>query len=182
MRNTKKKEQAKSNKDKKLIDEINSIKKELEALKIEPNYKNTLDHTENLKNLSKQLDQIKVKNIINDKTKNIINDIKVADFIFRYQIIKNLPSKELRRIVDSGKKEIKNGVLIVFSIYDEKVGVSIGVTSELTKKFDAVELVKEAADILGGKGGGGRKDFAQAGGINQKKIEDAYKAVLKRIN
>ena len=178
----KKKEQAKSNKDKKLIDEINSIKKELEALKIEPNYKNTLDHTENLKNLSKQLDQIKVKNIINDKTKNIINDIKVADFIFRYQIIKNLPSKELRRIVDSGKKEIKNGVLIVFSIYDEKVGVSIGVTSELTKKFDAVELVKEAADILGGKGGGGRKDFAQAGGINQKKIEDAYKAVLKRIN
>jgi alanyl-tRNA synthetase len=178
----KNKEQAKSNKDKKLIDEVNSIKKELEALKIEPNYKNALDHTENLKNLSKQLDQIKVKNIINDKTKNIINDIKIADFIFRYQIIKNLPSKELRRIVDSGKKEIKNGVLIVFSIYDEKVGVSIGVTSELTKKFDAVELVKEAADILGGKGGGGRKDFAQAGGINQKKIEDAYKAVLKKIN
>ena len=52
----------------------------------------------------------------------------------------------------------------------------------MTKKFDAVELVKEAANILGGKGGGGRKDFAQAGGVNQNKIEDAYKAVLKRIN
>ena len=73
-------------------------------------------------------------------------------------------------------------MLIVFSIVDGKVGVSVGVTSELTKKFDAVELVKEAADILGGKGGGGRKDFAQAGGVNQNKIEDAYKAVLKRIN
>ncbi|MDC0938062.1 alanine--tRNA ligase [Pelagibacteraceae bacterium] len=178
----KNKEQTKSNKDKKLIDELNSIKKELETLKIEPNFKINLGHSENLKNLSKQLDQIKVKNIVNDKTKNIIKDSKVADFIFRYQTIKNLPSKELRTIVDEGKKEIKNGVLIVFSILDEKVGVSVGVTSELTKKFDAVELVKEAADILGGKGGGGRKDFAQAGGVNENKIEDAYKAVLKKIN
>jgi alanyl-tRNA synthetase len=178
----KNKEQTKSNNDKKIIDELNSIKKELEALKIFPNYKSSLDHFENLRNLKKQLDQIKVKNIINDKTKNIINDSKVSDFIFRYQTIKNLPSKELRTIVDAGKKEIKKGVLIVFSIFDKKVGVSVGVTSELTKKFDAVELVKEAADILGGKGGGGRKDFAQAGGVNQDKIEEAYKAVLKKIN
>ena len=178
----KNKKQTKSNKDKKLIDELNSIKKELEALKIKPNYKSTLDHSENLKNFNKQLNQIKVKNIINDKTKNIVNDSKVSDFIFRYQIIKDLPSKELRTIIDAGKKEIKNGVLIVFSIFDGKVGVSVGVTNELTKKFDAVELVKEAADILGGKGGGGRKDFAQAGGVNQNKIEDAYKAVLKKIN
>jgi alanyl-tRNA synthetase len=178
----KNKKQSKSNKDNKLIDEINSIKKELEALKIAPNYKNTLEHSENLKNLSKQLDQIKVKNIVYDKTKNIINDIKVADFVFRYQTIKNLPPKELRKIVDAGKKEIKNGVLIVFSIFDGKVGVSVGVTSELTKKFDAVELVKEAADILGGKGGGGRKDFAQAGGDNENKIEEASQAVLKKIS
>ena len=81
-----------------------------------------------------------------------------------------------------GKKEIKKGVLIVFSIFEEKVGVSIGVTNDLTDKFDAVELVKEAAVILEGKGGGGRKDFAQAGGINQNKIDDAYKAVLKKIS
>ena len=70
----------------------------------------------------------------------------------------------------------------MFSILEGKVGVSVGITSDLTDKFSAVDLVKEAAVILEGKGGGGRKDFAQAGGINQKKIEDAYKAVLKRIN
>ena len=52
----------------------------------------------------------------------------------------------------------------------------------MTKKFDAVELVKIAASILGGKGGGGRKDFAQAGGIDEFKIEDAYKAVFKKIS
>ena len=118
----------------------------------------------------------------NDKTKNIINDNKIEDFIFRYQTIHDLPSKELRAIVDAGKKEIKKGVLIVFSIFEGKVGVSIGVTNDLTDKFDAVELVKEAAVILEGKGGGGRKDFAQAGGINQDKVDDAYKKILKKIS
>jgi alanyl-tRNA synthetase len=135
-----------------------------------------------LKNLNKQLDLIKVKNIINDKSKNIINDDKIGDFIFRYQTVLDLPSKELRAIVDTGKKEIKRGVLIVFSVFEGKVGVSVGVTNDLIDKFDAVDLVKEAAGILEGKGGGGRKDFAQAGGVNQNKINDAYKAVLKKIS
>ena len=58
----------------------------------------------------------------------------------------------------------------------------MGVTKDLTKKFDAVELVKIAASTLGGKGGGGRKDFAQAGGVDKTKIDDAYKAVLKKIS
>jgi alanyl-tRNA synthetase len=100
----------------------------------------------------------------------------------RYQIIKSLPSKELRNIIDGGKKDIKKGILIAFSIHEGKIGVSVGVTKDLTEKFDAVELVKEAAFILGGKGGGGRKDFAQAGGVDENKIEDAYKSVLKKIN
>ena len=81
-----------------------------------------------------------------------------------------------------GKKDIKRGILIAFSILDEKVGVSVGVTKDLTEKFDAVELVKIAASILGGKGGGGRKDFAQAGGVDQTKVEESYKAVLKKIS
>ena len=129
-----------------------------------------------------ELDQITFKNIINDKSKNTIKDAKIDNFIFRYQTIKDLPSKELRNIVDAGKKEIKKGILIVFSIFEEKVGVSVGVTNDLTEKFDAVQLVKEAALILEGKGGGGRKDFAQAGGVNQNKINDAYKAILKKIS
>ena len=137
---------------------------------------------ENLKNLNKQLDQVNLKNILEDKNKNIIKDSKVYDFTIRYQTIKNLPSKELRTIIDIGKKELKRGVLIAFSVFDGKVGVSIGITKDLTNKFDAVELVKEAALILGGKGGGGRKDFAQAGGDDEDKIEDAFKAVLKKIN
>ena len=156
--------------------------KALEELKIKPNYINDLSIFENLKNLNKQLDQANLNNIISDKSKNIIKDSKIKDFTFRYQTIKNLPSKELRTIIDSGKKDIKKGVLIAFSVIDEKVGVSVGVTKDLIEKFDAVELVKIAAFILGGKGGGGRRDFAQAGGVNKDKIEDAYKAVLKKIS
>jgi alanyl-tRNA synthetase len=178
----KKQRQSKSIQENKFIEEIKKIKKALEDLKIKPNYKTDLSSSENLKNLKKQLDQANIKNIINDKNKNIIRDKKIGDFIFRFQTIKNLPSKELRTIVDVGKKDIKKGVLIIFSILDEKVGVSVGVTKDLTKKFDAVELVKVAATILGGKGGGGRKDFAQAGGDKESRIEEAVEAVLKKIN
>ena len=174
--------QTQSSKENKLNEEINNIKKSLEKLKIKPNYNSDLNGFENLKNLSKQLDQVNLKNIITNKSKNIIKDNKIADFTFRYQTIEDLHSKELRTIIDSGKKDIKKGVLIAFSVFDGKVGVSVGVTKDLTKKFDAVELVKIAASTLGGKGGGGRKDFAQAGGVDKTKIEDAYKAVLKKIS
>ena len=69
-----------------------------------------------------------------------------------------------------------------FCIFEGKVGVAVGVTSNLTNKYDAVTFVKEAAEILGGKGGGGRKDFAQAGGTSKEKIEEAYKALSKKIS
>jgi alanyl-tRNA synthetase len=174
--------ESKSTQENLLIEEIKNVKNALENLKIKPIYKSDLSSSENLKDLKKQLDQANIKNIIKDKSKNIIKDNKVSDFIFRYQTIKNLPSKELRTIVDAGKKDIKKGVLIVFSTLDGKVGVSVGVTKDLIKKFDAVELVKLAASILGGKGGGGRKDFAQAGGDNENKIEEASQAVLKKIS
>ncbi len=172
----------KSNNDKKLNDQINLIKEELKKINIKSNYKSDLSLAENLKNLGKQLEQIKIKNIINDKNKNIIKDKKISNFQLRYQVITDLPSKELRNIVDKGKKEIKEGILIVFSIFENKVGVSVGVTQKLTDKYNAVNLVKEAAEILGGKGGGGRKDFAQAGGTNKDKIEEAFKTLSKKIS
>ena len=58
----------------------------------------------------------------------------------------------------------------------------MGVSKDLTSKFDAVNLVKAASVILGGKGGGGRKDFAQAGGVDKNKIEEAFKEISKKIS
>jgi alanyl-tRNA synthetase len=175
-------EEDKSNKAKNLTEEINSIKKELELLNVTPNYNKDIKLGENLKNLTKQIEQIQIKNIINDKTKNVVIDKKINNFILRYQVLTDLPSKELRNIVDQGKKEISEGVIFAFSIFEERVGVAVGVTKKLTEKFDAVILVKQAAEILGGKGGGGRIDFAQAGGVDQNKIEEAFEVLSKKIN
>jgi alanyl-tRNA synthetase len=175
-------EEDKFKKEKNLTKEIDTIKKELELLSITPNYNVDIKLGENLKNLTKQIEQIKIKNIINNKTKNVIKDKKINNFILRYQVITDLPARELRSIVDQGKKEINEGIILAFSIFEGKVGVAVGVTKKLSEKFDAVPLVKQAAEILGGKGGGGRTDFAQAGGENQNKIEEAFEALSKKIN
>ena len=169
-------------KEKNLKDQINLIKNELIKYKVKPDYKEDLELSENIKNLNKQLDKIKIQNIVKDKNKNIIKDIKIGSFILRHQVLTDFPPKELRNIVDQSKKEIKKGIVVGFSTFEEKVGVAIGITSELTKKYDAVTLVKIASEILGGKGGGGRKDFAQAGGTNKDKIEEAFKTLSKKIN
>jgi alanyl-tRNA synthetase len=170
------------NKNKHLSDQIQLTIKELKEIKINPNYNEKLSLTENLKNLKKQFDQAKVKNIIKDKNMNKIKDIKISNFILRQQILTNLPSKELRNIVDQGKKEIKSGIIIVCSTFEGKVGVAVGVTETLVEKYDAVKLVKKAAEILGGQGGGGRKDFAQAGAIDKDKIEEVFKFLSKNIS
>ncbi len=172
----------KSLKDKSLKDQINLIKEELTKYKIKANYNENLSLSENIKNLSKQLDKIKIENILKDKKKNVIKDKKIGTFILRYQVLSDFPPKELRNIVDKSKKEIKEGIVVGFSTFEGKVGVAVGITDKLTKRYDAVLLVKTASEILGGKGGGGRKDFAQAGGTNKDKIEEAFKILSKKIN
>jgi alanyl-tRNA synthetase len=117
-----------------------------------------------IKNLTRQLETLSVNSILNDKSKNIINDQKVNNINIRFQKVSDLPPKELRKLVDQGKKDLGEGIVIVFASKDDKVGIAVGVTEKLTEKYDAVNFVKVGSEIIGGKGGGGRKDFAQAGG------------------
>ena len=172
----------KSQKESNLRKEIELIKKELQKSKIEPDYKEALHLSENLKNLNKQLNRIKIEGIKKDKSKNIIKDKKIGNILIREQILKDFPPKELRGIIDQGKKDIKSGIIISISTFEDKVGLAVGISQDLTTKYDAVDLVKSAAVILGGKGGGGRKDFAQAGGVDKNKIEDALKEISKKIS
>ncbi len=174
--------QDKSTKEKTIKDQLAKIKIELLSYNIQPDLNESKDLGENLKTLTKQLEKIKIKNVINDKTKNKIKDKKIGNFILRQQILNDFPPKELRSVIDQGKKDIKNGIIISISIFEEKVGVAIGVTNDLVSKYDAVNLVKIASEILDGKGGGGRKDFAQAGGTNKSKIDDAFKAITNKIS
>ena len=71
--------------------------------------------------------------------------------------------------------------MVVFASKDDKVGIAVGVTESLTDKYNAVEFVKIGSEIIGGKGGGGRNDFAQAGGQDKSKIENAFKEIKSLI-
>ena len=159
---------------------IKELSQEIVNLGGKPN----LDQTDQkilIKNLTKQLETISINSILEDKSKNIIKDEEINGVRLRLQKIDGLPPKELRKLVDKGKKDLSKGVVIVFASKDDKVGLAVGVTDDLTNKFDAVEFVKVGSEIIGGKGGGGRKDFAQAGGQDQSKIEDAFKKLKSLI-
>ncbi|OUW10847.1 MAG: alanine--tRNA ligase [Candidatus Pelagibacter sp. TMED166] len=172
----------KSTKEKTTKDQLEKIKKELSNYKIKPDLNYNIDLAENLKLLTKELEKIKIQSVIKDKNKNKIKDKVIGNLILRQQTLKDFPPKELRSVIDQGKKDIKNGIVISISTFEGKVGVAIGVTNDLVLKYDAVSLVKIASKILDGKGGGGRKDFAQAGGTNKNKINDAFKAIANEIS
>ena len=175
-------QQDKSLKEKTSKEQLEKIKNELLNYKVKPNLDDDKDLAENLKHLNKQLEKIKIQNVIKNKNKNKIKDKKTGNFIIRQQILNDFPPKELRSVIDQGKKDIKKGIIVSISTFEEKVGIAVGVTNDLISKYDAVKLVKIASEILGGKGGGGRKDFAQAGGINKDKIEKAFKSITDKIN
>ncbi|HET7384468.1 MAG TPA: alanine--tRNA ligase [Pseudolabrys sp.] len=92
--------------------------------------------------------------------------------------VSGIELKDLRSLADEGKRQLGSGVVvIVATAEDGKAGIVVGVTDDLTNRFNAVDLVKKGAEALGGKGGGGRPDMAQAGGPDGSKAEAALKAV-----
>ncbi|CCE09119.1 alanyl-tRNA synthetase [Bradyrhizobium sp. STM 3843] len=91
--------------------------------------------------------------------------------------------KDLKSLADEAKKQLGSGVVaIVGRSEDGKAGVVVGVTADLTSRFNAVELVRAASEALGGKGGGGRPDMAQAGGPDGAKADAALAAIEKAMN
>jgi alanyl-tRNA synthetase len=92
--------------------------------------------------------------------------------------VTGISPKELPSLIDEAKKQIGSGVIVIVAVSEEgRAGISVGVTPDLTARFNAVELVKAGAAVLGGKGGGGRPDMAQAGGPDGSKAEEALKAI-----
>ena len=164
------------NKDKKLQANINQIKNKIKSLGGEIN-----QDEQDLNKLKNQYEKLLMDSILKDRNKNQVKDEIVNKIKIRFQKIQGFPTKELRSIIDKGKKDLKEGIIIAYAVHEQKLGIAIGVTKELSKKFSAVELVKIGSSVLGGKGGGGRNDFAQAGGEKIEKIEDSYKEILKKL-
>jgi alanyl-tRNA synthetase len=107
---------------------------------------------------------------------------KAGGVTFLGRVVEGIEMKDLKSLADDGKKQVGQGVVAFVGISgDGKAGVVVGVTADLTSRFNAVELVKIAAEALGGKGGGGRPDMAQAGGPDGTKAEDALKAITNAM-
>ena len=103
-----------------------------------------------------------------------------------FQYCENIKSNELRPLVDYSKKaQQNNGIVVLCSKNDEKLSFVVGVTENLTDLIGADEIAKYASSISNGKGGGGRKDFAQSGGIamDQKSQRDKiYKFIIDKLD
>ena len=163
-------------KDEKLQEKIEQIKNQIKSLGGE------FDKTEHdLSKLKKHYEKLLINSILADKNKNLIKDEIINKIKIRFQKVNDLPTKELRTIIDQGKKELKEGIVIAYAIQEQKLGIAVGITRELSKKISALDLVKIGSSILGGKGGGGRDDFAQAGGEKIERIEESYKEILKKL-
>jgi alanyl-tRNA synthetase len=102
----------------------------------------------------------------------------IGDVKFLGRAVQDIEMKDLKSLADDGKKQIGSGVVaIVGATPDGKAGIVVGVTSDLTSRFNAVELVRMGSEVLGGKGGGGRPDMAQAGGPDGSKANAALDAI-----
>lgn len=96
---------------------------------------------------------------------------------FAARLLDDVPARELKSVVDDIKTQIGSGVVAVVSNTDGKASLVVGVTDDLTDKFDAVALVRAGSEAVGGKGGGGRPDMAQAGGPDGAQGQAALDAI-----
>ena len=102
----------------------------------------------------------------------------VGDVKLLARAVDGIEMKDLKSLADEGKKQVGSGVVAFISVNQEgKAGIVVGVTADLTGRFSAVDLVRKGAEALGGKGGGGRPDMAQAGGPDGSKAGLALDAI-----
>ena len=107
---------------------------------------------------------------------------RVGDIRLLARAVSGIEIKDLRSLADDGKKQVGSGVVAIVGVTQEgKAGLVVGVTADLVTRFSAVDLVRRGAEALGGKGGGGRPDMAQAGGPDGGKAEAALDAIAMAI-
>lgn len=107
---------------------------------------------------------------------------EVGDVKLMARAVEGIEMKDLKSLADDGKKQIGSGVVAIVGVTEDgKAGVVVGVTQDLTARFNAVNLVRIASEALGGKGGGGRPDMAQAGGPDGAKAAAALSAIEKAM-
>jgi alanyl-tRNA synthetase len=107
---------------------------------------------------------------------------KIGDIKLLARAVSGIEIKDLKSLVDDGKKQVGSGVVAIVGVTgDGKAGLVVGVTADLAGRFNAVDLVRRGAEALGGKGGGGRPDMAQAGGPDGAKAQAALDTIAAAL-
>jgi alanyl-tRNA synthetase len=106
---------------------------------------------------------------------------EVGGIRFSPRLLDGVPARELKSLADDIKKQVGSGVVALVATTDGKASVVVGVTDDLTPRINAVELVRVGARALGGSGGGGRPDMAQAGGPDPSQAQAALEAIERAL-
>jgi alanyl-tRNA synthetase len=106
---------------------------------------------------------------------------KIAGIQTAMRLVKGIAAKELKGLADEEKARLGSGVVVLIGIADDKASLVVGVTDDLTSRINAVDLVRLGAEALGGKGGGGRPDMAQAGGPDTSRAAEALDKIEQRL-
>jgi alanyl-tRNA synthetase len=130
-------------------------------------------HGEN-KKLTREVSQLKTKIAMGGGGAERDDTVEVAGVRLARRKVSDLDKDALRTLADSLKAKIKSGVVVIASTSDGKVQIVVSVTPELTSRVKAGQIVKELAPIVGGAGGG-RPDFAEAGGKQPERIDEMLK-------
>jgi|FEC22Drversion2_1045045.scaffolds.fasta_scaffold00031_149 alanyl-tRNA synthetase len=108
--------------------------------------------------------------------------VEVGGIRFLGRVVAGVQPKDLRGLADDAKRKVGSGVVAIVGVSEDgKAGLVVGVTDDLTARLSAIDLVRTGAEALGGKGGGGRPDMAQAGGPDGAKAEAAVAAIRAAI-
>ena len=105
----------------------------------------------------------------------------VGGVAFSGRVLADVPAKDLKGMADEIKQSLGSGVVGLVAVSDGKASLVVGVTQDLTDRIDAVSLVRAGSAALGGKGGGGRPDMAQAGGPDGSKAESSLDAIRSEL-
>jgi alanyl-tRNA synthetase len=131
------------------------------------------------KRLERELSEAKKKLAMGGGGSDSADGVRtVGDIRLMARSVEGIELKDLRGLADEGKKKVGSGVVAIVGVTGEgKAGLVVGVTPDLTGRFNAVDLARKGAEALGGKGGGGRPDLAQAGGPDGSKADAALAAI-----
>ena len=102
---------------------------------------------------------------------------EIGGIQFLGQTLNGVTGKDLPALIDAHKAKLGSGAVLLIADAGGKAAIAAGVTKDLTDRLSAVDMVRAAAERLGGKGGGGRPDMAQAGGASAENAADAITAV-----